>query len=559
MRILQSHAEFIEYEPIQKEISSAEEVERKKYRLDETLVLFVSVEKDDDDDIALRAIQETKTFLGKIGINRVLIYPFAHLTQNPAGPVKALRTLEEMERRAKELTIETHRAPFGWNKQFQLKIKGHPLAEQFRVYAGGEVVGKVETEQRVRRMGKRPAVQAERLSESDHRVIGPKLDLYSFHEAGPGVAFLHQKGVVLRNVLLDFWRREHEKNGYLEISTPILLNRNLWEISGHWEHFREMMFMTEAEDQEFALKPMNCPGAMLVYKTKTRSYRELPLRLAELGLVSRNELSGVLAGLFRVRVFTQDDAHIFVNPEQLEDEIIRVIDLVDSFYSVFGFEYRVELSTRPEKAMGSLELWNKAEAALTQALQKRGTEYKLNPGEGAFYGPKIDFHITDSLGRSWQLATIQLDFQMSERFDLSYIGEDGRYHRPVIIHRVILGSIERFIGILVEHYQAKFPVWLSPIQVRVLPIGREDAEYAEGVKANLATSGIRVDSDLEPKTIEYKIRNAILEKIPYMVIVGPKERQSGMVAIRDRLGKVNYSVSLDEFVEKLGKEIRDKK
>lgn len=559
MRILQSHAEFIEYEPIQKEISSAEEVERRKYRVDDTLVLFVCVEEGDDNDIAVRAVEDVKTFLGKIGINRLLIYPFAHLSQNLAEPVKALRTLEEMERRSRELAIETHRAPFGWNKQFQLKIKGHPLAEQFRVYGGQEIVGKVEPGQRARKMGKRPAVQAEKLSESDHRVIGPRLDLYSFHEAGPGMAFLHHKGVVLRNILLQFWRMEHEKNGYLEISTPILLNRNLWEISGHWEHFKEMMFMTETEDQEFALKPMNCPGAMLVYKTNTRSYKELPLRLAELGLVSRNELSGVLAGLFRVRVFTQDDAHIFVTPEQLEDEIIRVIELVDYFYSVFGFEYRVELSTRPEKAMGSIELWNKAEAALMQALQRRGTEYKLNPGEGAFYGPKIDFHIKDSLGRSWQLATLQVDFQMSERFDLNFIGEDGRYHRPVIIHRVILGSIERFVGILVEHYQAKFPVWLSPIQVRVLPIGREDLEYAERVRSDLAASGIRVDSDSESKTIEYRIRNAILDKVPYMVIVGPKERQSNTVAIRDRSGRVDYSVSPIEFVERLRNEIREKK
>ena len=504
MRILQSHADFIEFEPTQKEISLAEDIERKKYRYDDVVVLFISVEEGDNESVGKKAIDDVKEFLGKVKEKRIIIYPFAHLSRDLAKPSDALKIVKEMESYAKKLKIETYRAPFGWTKSLTIKTKGHPLAETAKIYTPEEN-GKVETKKHVLRKTKLPKMKEEILSENDHRVIGKQLDLYSFHEVGSGMVFWHNKGWLIRNLLIDFWRKEHKKRGYQEINTPIILDRNLWEISGHWDHFRENMFFTHVEDRDFALKPMNCPGAILVFKNTSRSYKELPLRLAELGLVHRNELSGVLSGLFRVRALTQDDAHIFVTQDQLVDEVHNVVDMIDYFYKTFGFEYRVELSTKPKKAMGSKEIWDNAENALKKALEKKKLKFKVNPGDGAFYGPKIDFHITDSLGRTWQCATVQVDFMMPERFDLNYVGEDGKNHRPVIVHRVIYGSLERFIGILVEHYQGKFPVWLSPVQASVLSISNENLKYAKFVEKELSDKGFRVIGDYESNTIEYKL------------------------------------------------------
>ena len=356
---------------------------------------------------------------------------------------------------------------------------------------------------------------------------------------------------MLWNILIDFWRKEHQKRGYQEIKTPIILNEELWQRSGHWEHYKDNMYFTKIDDMAYAVKPMNCPGGILMYKSNSHSYRDLPIRLGELGIVHRHEKSGVLHGLMRVRCFTQDDAHIFMMPSQIEEEIIGVIDLVDYFYKIFGFEYHVELSTRPENSMGSDELWEQATNALQKALEKKGMPYKINEGDGAFYGPKIDFHLKDSLGRTWQCGTIQLDFQMPERFDLSYIGPDGEKHRPVMIHRVIYGSIERFIGILIEHYGGAFPMWLAPVQARILPISEKHLEYARKVKQQLEEAGIRVELDERNEKIGYKIREAQMQKTPYMLIVGDKEAEENTVSVRVREKGDTGQQSIESFIEEV--------
>ncbi|HBT50007.1 MAG: Threonine--tRNA ligase [Caldanaerobacter subterraneus] len=398
----------------------------------------------------------------------------------------------------------------------------------------------------------------EEAKKRDHRKLGKELDLFSIHPEGPGFPFFHPKGMIIRNILEDFWRKEHIKRGYQEIRTPIILNEELWKRSGHWDHYKENMYFTEIDGQTYAIKPMNCPGAMLVYKSTLHSYRDLPLRLCELGLVHRHELSGVLHGLMRVRSFTQDDAHLFMTPEQVEDEILGVINLVDYFYKIFGFEYHVELSTRPENSMGTDEEWELATNALISALKRANLPYKVNEGEGAFYGPKIDFHLKDSIGRTWQCGTIQLDFQMPERFELEYIGPDGEKHRPIMLHRVIYGSIERFIGILTEHFAGAFPTWLAPVQVRVLPISEKHHEYARKVYERLQEHDIRVELDDRNEKIGYKIREAQLQKIPYMLIVGDREVEEGNVSLRSRKDGDLGPISLDNFIEKILKEIATK-
>ena len=399
----------------------------------------------------------------------------------------------------------------------------------------------------------------EETKQRDHRKIGKELELFMIAPEGPGFPFFLPKGMVLRNVLEDFWRKIHIKNGYQEIKTPMILNEELWHRSGHWDHYKENMYTTKIDDVDFGVKPMNCPGGMLVYKNTVHSYRELPIRAGELGLVHRHEKSGELNGLFRVRCFTQDDAHIFCMPSQIESEIAGVIKLVNEIYSIFGFEYKVELSTRPDNSMGSDEQWELAEGALKKVLKDLDIDYELNEGDGAFYGPKIDFHIKDCLGRSWQCGTVQLDFQMPERFDLTYIGEDGEKHRPVMLHRVIFGSIERFIGILIEHYAGAFPVWLSPVQVKILPITDNQHEYAYKVREMLEEKGIRVEVDDRNEKTGYKIREAQLQKVPYMLIVGEKEVEENTISIRSREEGDIGTKAVEEFAKEILEKIKNKK
>ncbi|WP_270474641.1 threonine--tRNA ligase [Clostridium cochlearium] len=392
----------------------------------------------------------------------------------------------------------------------------------------------------------------------DHRKLGKELDLFSINEEGPGFPFFHPKGMVVRNILENFWREKHTKAGYDEIRTPVILNEELWHRSGHWDHYKENMYFTKIDNENFAIKPMNCPGSILVYKSHLHSYKEFPMRLGELGLVHRHELSGALHGLMRVRCFTQDDAHIFMTKEQIRDEILNVIKLIDDFYKVFGFEYFVELSTRPEDSMGSDEDWEVATNGLKNALEAAGLEYKINEGDGAFYGPKIDFHLKDCIGRTWQCGTIQLDFQMPERFDLTYIGQDGERHRPVMVHRVVFGSIERFIGILIEHFAGAFPTWLAPVQVKVMTITDAQKDYANKVVDKLKENGIRVEFDDRNEKIGYKIREAQLQKVPYMIILGDKEVNENKVAVRSRKEGDLGAIALEEFIQKLNYEIENR-
>ena len=398
----------------------------------------------------------------------------------------------------------------------------------------------------------------EEAKKRDHRKLGKELKLFALLDEGPGFPFFLPNGMIIKNTIIDYWREIHKKAGYVEVSTPIILSRQLWENSGHWDHYKDNMYTTVIDEQDFAVKPMNCPGGMLIYKQEMHSYRDLPLRVGELGLVHRHEKSGALHGLMRVRCFTQDDAHIFMTEEQIKDEIKGVVNLIDSVYKLFGFKYHVELSTRPEDSMGSDEAWEKATDGLRGALEEMGIDYVLNEGDGAFYGPKIDFHLEDSIGRTWQCGTIQLDMQMPERFDLEYIDKDGSKKRPVMIHRVCFGSIERFIGILIEHFAGMFPTWLAPVQVKVLPISEKFVDYAGKVKGQLEAANIRVELDNRDEKIGYKIREARNERVPYMLVVGEKDMEAGKVSLRSRANGEEGQFDLTDVIDRISKEIKER-
>ena len=398
----------------------------------------------------------------------------------------------------------------------------------------------------------------EEAKKRDHRKLGKELGLFMLRDEGPGFPFFLPKGMVLKNLLIDYWREVHKKYGYVEVSTPVILSRKLWERSGHWDHYKDNMYTTVIDDEDFAIKPMNCPGGMMVYQSQPHSYRDLPLRAGELGLVHRHELSGALHGLFRVRCFTQDDAHLFMTPAQLKDELKNVVRLFDEVYSVFGLSYKIELSTMPEDHIGTVEQWEHNQDILKEAITEMGKDYEVNEGDGAFYGPKLDFHLADSLGRTWQCGTVQLDSQLPERFELEYVGEDGQKHRPVMLHRVVLGSIERFIGVITEHFAGKFPLWLSPVQAVVLPISEHHHEYAQGVQDVLEEAGFRVECDLRNEKIGYKIREAQLQRTPYMIVVGDKEAAEGTISVRHRADGDLGSMDLPAFIAKLKEEVESK-
>ena len=441
--------------------------------------------------------------------------------------------------------------------------KAYKLTSIAGAYWRGDEHNKMLTRIYATAFGKKEELEAyltmlEEAKKRDHRKLGKELGLFMMHDAGPGFPFFLPKGMVLKNTLLDYWRQLHKKAGYVEISTPIILNRSLWETSGHWDHYKNNMYTTVIDGQDYAIKPMNCPGGVLTYASEPRSYRDLPLRMGELGIVHRHEKSGQLHGLMRVRCFNQDDAHIFMTPEQIKDEIMGVAKLINEVYTLFGFKYHVELSTRPEDSMGSDEDWEMATEGLRSALDALGLDYVVNEGDGAFYGPKIDFHLVDAIGRTWQCGTIQLDFQLPQRFELEYQGADGEKHRPIMIHRVVFGSIERFIGILIEHFAGAFPTWLAPVQVKVLPISDKYADYAEKVRKQLDDAGIRVEVDTRAEKIGYKIREAQMQKVPYMVIVGQKEEEEGLVSVRSRFAGDEGQKNPEEFIKALKEEIDSK-
>ncbi|MDE1846044.1 MAG: threonine--tRNA ligase [Candidatus Micrarchaeota archaeon] len=562
MRILQQHVEFIEFEPIKKEIALAEEAQKIKSRYENTLVLFTTVEKGDDEQIAIKAISEAKEFLRKLGINKLLLYPYAHLSSNLSSPSDALRLLGVMEDEAKKEGIEVFRAPFGWSKQYSLKIKGHPLAEQSRNYSNAaknvaQIIIDKKAIKETRKASEDEMFARIRksdfagLPETDHRIIGEKLDLFSFQEVSPGMVYWHNNGVILFNTLKSFIREELAKQNYLEVSTPALANTVLWGVSGHSDHYMEDMFLTKLGDEEFGLKPMNCPSTFLVYRSRKWSYRDLPVKMSDFDPLYRNELSGVASGLFRVKILTQDDAHIFTTPEKAGETITELLELLERMYRVFGLTHKIKLSTMPDSHMGSEEEWKIATGILENAIKAKGLKYEIKEKEGSFYGPKIDIDIKDSIGREWQCGTIQLDMQMPKRFRLSYVAEDGKEHTPVVIHRAIYGSLERFIGILIEHYQGKFPTWLSPVQAKVISISEGANDYASKVYHELKDSGMRVEIDVSDKTLEYKIREAQLMKVPYMLIVGQKEMDAQTIAVRTRSGGQKFGVKVEEFIEKI--------
>ncbi len=574
MKIVTLHCDYIRFKPVKKALKKIGELsqqEKKQQEVKECLVVLTAVEKHDSDvkEAAEKLVSEIQNISSQIKTNSIVLYPYAHLSSNLADPETAIGVLESAEKLLKEKKFKVAKAPFGYYKEFELKVKGHPLSELSREIKaskdGKDTTKELKEEtynpkQLLREISK-TKLDTSKLKENDHRILGQQMDLFSFSEVAPGMVFWHNNGLIIKNELIDFYREVIKKEGYQEISTPQIMDKKLWQISGHWEKYRENIFLTEYENRQFAVKPMNCPGGILVYKAKPKSYKELPLRVAELGIVHRQELSGVLGGLFRVIQFTQDDAHIYCTEEQLEDEISNIIRLIDYFYSkVFDFKYRIELSTRPEKRIGSDEIWDKAESALKKVLEKNKIKYKLNEGDGAFYGPKIDFHLKDSLGREWQCATIQLDFLMPERFEITYTDKDNTRKRPIMIHRAIYGSLERFIGILIEHYKGRLPTWLAPIHVRVLNFTDRNTEYGKKVFETLKNEipGLRADFDFSKTTVNSKVKEAEIMKIPYIIVVGDKEEKENTLAVRIRGDRKIKVMKVSDFITKLLEDIEKK-
>lgn len=559
MRILLLDVDKIGYELVKPEASIYEESGEKKVEVENAIVMLMSIEKDDDGSTADKALSDVKKFMDQLKMTKLVVYPFAHLSSNLEEPKKAMQIIDYTYKNASSWKgMEVRKAPFGWNKKLSIVMKGHPLAEQGKSYGKEEV----KTYKKVKPVSINTAIvrksEMSGLPEGDHRTIGEKLDLFSFQEVSPGMVYWHPNGTIIFKELMKFIRERQDAYGYLETSTPAIANLALWHVSGHIDHYRENMFKFDVDGENIGLKPMNCPSIMMIYKSRRWSYRELPLRLSDFDKVYRNEISGALTGLFRVREITQDDAHIFAREDQVEEEITSVLRLVKEFYSKFDLNYKAKLSTMPDSHLGDEELWSKATSKLKSALENNGMKYEIKDKEGAFYGPKIDFDIVDSIGREWQCATVQLDYQLPQRFNLEYTGEDGKAHMPTVIHRVIYGSLERFLGVLIEHTQGKFPTWLAPVQARIITISEQTNAYAKEIYKELRVKGIRAYLDDSDRTLDYKIREAQMQKVPYMIILGKKEEEKKKITLRDRSGKQKFDVSLDEFVEKIGKEIKDR-
>jgi threonyl-tRNA synthetase len=495
----------------------------------------------------------------------VVLYPYAHLSKKLGDPETAIKILKETEKELQEEKFNVSRAPFGYYKSFELKVKGHPLSELSReINIHGdeslESEEKYDPKKLLRDISK-SKLDTSKLKDNDHRILGKKMDLFSFNEIAPGMVFWHHNGLTLRNELIKLSRELNKEYNYQEIQTPQILDKKLWQISGHWEKYKDNIFLTDYEKRQFAVKPMNCPGGLLVFKNNPKSYKDLPLKAGEFGIVHRQELSGVLAGLFRVIQFTQDDAHIFCTENQLEEQLSETIDLVDRTYSKFNFKYKVELSTRPEKRIGSDEIWDKAEQALENVLKNKKMKFKINKGDGAFYGPKIDFHLEDSLGRTWQCGTIQADFSMPERFDLEYTDKNNSKKRPIMIHRAVYGSLERFIGILLEHFSGRLPTWIAPIQIRVLNFTDRNKKSAEKIlnKIKSAMPEIRIDYDFEQTSVQSKVKSAEELKIPYIITIGDKEESSNSVSVRYKGERKLESLEIEKFIKKVKEEILERR
>ena len=569
MKILALHVDYINFRALKKALKSVAELpeeEKALKKIKEALVILTAVEKIDKNiqESSENLVKEIKDIAKQVKVKKIVLYPYAHLSSNLASPDIAISVLNETEKKLRK-DFDVIKAPFGYYKEFELKVKGHPLSELSReIISGNESEETYDSKQLLREISK-TKLDTSKLKENDHRIIGKQMDLFSFSETAPGMVFYHNNGLIIRKELVKFWREVHKKAGYQEIRTPQIMDSKLWKISGHWRLYKENMFLTEYEAREFAIKPMNCPGGMLVYKNKPKSYKELPLRVGELGTVHRKELSGVLGGLFRVIQFTQDDAHIFCTEEQLEKEIIEIINLIKIVMDKFGFKYRFTLSTRSkekkDKYLGDDETWNTTEGAIKQAMKKLKIKFKETPGEAKFYGPSLDVQIKDSLGREWQCSTIQLDSQLPERFELEYTDKDNKKKRPLMLHRVIYGSLERFIGILIEHFKGWMPTWLAPVQVRVLNFTDRNEKYAQKIIEELKNKipDLRVDTDFSQTTLQSKVKDASLLRIPYVITIGDKEEKDKTIAVRAKGNRKLQTFKIEEFIEQICEEIKERK
>jgi threonyl-tRNA synthetase len=566
MRFITLHSDYIKFKPLKKALKSVElkKGEELEKHIKETLVVLTAIEKGDSSKLVDKLVDSIKEIASQVKAENIVLYPYAHLSSNLAKPEIAMEVLDEAQKKLKKIFKQVEKAPFGFYKEFELKVKGHPLSELSREIKGEEKIEeeKYDYEQLLRQISK-SKLDSSKLKDNDHRILGQKLDLFSFSEIAPGMVFWHDKGLVIYNELINFWREEHKKNNYQEIKTPQIMDSKLWKISGHWEKYKDNNFVTDYEGRPFLIKPMNCPGGMIVYKNSPKSYKDLPLRVGELGVVHRTELSGVLAGLFRLIQFTQDDAHIFCADEtQVEEEITSLINLINFFYEKLNVSFdHVELSTRPEKRIGEDKIWDMAENILEKVLKKLKMKYTVNKGDGAFYGPKIDFHVKDSLNRTWQLSTIQLDFAMPERFDLEYVDKNGKLKRPIMLHRVIYGAIERFIGILLESTNGALPTWLSPVQIRVINFTDRNVKYAEKVieEINEQIPFARIDFDFDAMPLGGKIRNAEIQRIPYVIVVGDNEEKEKTIAVRKRGDKKIIQKSIESFIKDIKDEIIERR
>jgi len=569
MKILTLHVDYINFKPLKKALKSVEELsekEKKGGEAKDALVVMTAIEKVDDNvkEVVAKLVEAVKDVASQVKAKNIVLYPYAHLSSNLANPQVASEVLNAAEKELKK-NFNVVKAPFGYYKEFEMKVKGHPLSElsrEIRVEGKGiKVDEKYDYKQLLREISK-SKLDTSKLKDNDHRIIGKEMELFSFSEVAPGMVFWHNNGLIIRTELIDFWRDIHRKSGYQEISTPQMMDSKLWKVSGHWDKYKDNNFISEYEKRQFLLKPMNCPGGMLVYRNKPKSYADLPLRVAEMGIVHRVELSGVLSGLFRVIQFTQDDAHLFCADEkQTKEEIKKVVELINFFYNKFNLDFdHVELCIRPEKRIGTDEMWDKAEKLLESTLKELKVKYILKKGDGAFYGPKIDFHVKDSLDRTWQVSTIQLDFSMPERFELEYTNKDNTKKRPIMLHRVIYGSLERFIGILLEHTNGRLPTWLAPIQVRVLSFTDRNIDYARQIIKRLGENipELRIDADLRSTTVPAKVKEAEIARIPWVITVGDNEEKNKTTSVRHE-SKVKYDVKIDDFIKKIKDEIAGRK
>ncbi len=561
MRILQSHTDFVEFEPTQKEISLAEDVEKKKYRYDDVVVMFISVEEGDNESVGKKAIDDVKQFLGKVKGNKILLYPFAHLSRNLARPTDALKIVKDMESYAKSLKIETYRAPFGWTKALQLKTKGHPLAETAKIYTREEVKTRdIKSKKAIQKI----ILDRKELPANDHRILGQDLKIFSFaDEVGAGLPLWLPNGEIIKYQLQEFMRIIEQKYGYQYVSTPVITKGSLYEKTGHLPYYQDSMYPPiTIEGEEFYLKPMNCPHHHMIFKQLVKSYRDLPLRLAEAGVTYRKELSGVTYGLIRVLGFCQNDAHIYVKPDQLKDEFIKVLEMFEEVYKIMGIKgywFRLSLpdfKKHPEKFTGDVKEWEFAGDEIRKAMKDFGQKFVEEKGEAAFYGPKIDVQIKNSLGKEETIATSQVDIVVPKRLGLVYAEKDEKEKNVIVIHRAVLGSYERFIAYLLEQTNGNLPVWLSPIQVEVLSISEENVDYAKSVEKKIANSGVRTEGNYESHTIQHKIRNAQLKKIPYILVIGQKEKSSKTIAVRTRDGKVKYGLKSENFISQIQNDVK---